>query len=127
MQAICSTWPVPGAQPPTRPVRIRSRNRSRRRICSALKASLNIWPEVTEFEQDDDEDADEDHSSPKSGDALYDEATDIVLRDRKVSISYIQRRLSIGYNKAATLIERMEEEGLISPPNRAGKRQILVN
>lgn len=62
-----------------------------------------------------------------SGDQLYDKAVDIVLRDQKVSISYVQRRLSVGYNKAATLIERMEEEGLISPPNKSGKRQILVN
>ena len=49
-----------------------------------------------------------------------------VLRDRKASTSYIQRRLSVGYNKAASLIERMEQEGLISPANHAGKREILV-
>ncbi|MFQ5562062.1 MAG: DNA translocase FtsK 4TM domain-containing protein [Parvularculaceae bacterium] len=61
-----------------------------------------------------------------SGDALYDKAVATVLRDRKVSTSYIQRRLQIGYNRAATLIERMEEEGLISPANHAGKREILV-
>ena len=62
----------------------------------------------------------------ESGDALYDQAVAIVLRDRKVSTSYIQRRLSIGYNRAATLIERMEEEGVISAANHAGKREILV-
>ena len=56
----------------------------------------------------------------------YDKAVAIVLRDRKASTSYIQRRLSVGYNKAASLIERMEEEGLISPANHAGKREILV-
>ena len=61
-----------------------------------------------------------------SGDALYDRAVAVVLRDRKASTSYIQRRLQIGYNRAATLIERMEEEGLISPANHAGKREILV-
>ena len=61
-----------------------------------------------------------------SGDELYDRAVAVVLRDRKVSTSYIQRRLSIGYNRAATLIERMEEEGLISGANHAGKREILV-
>ncbi len=66
-------------------------------------------------------------SAGKSGDLLYDKAVDLVLRDQKVSISYVQRRLSVGYNKAATFIERMEEEGLISPPNNSGKRQILVN
>ena len=61
-----------------------------------------------------------------SGDALYDRAVAIVLRDRKASTSYVQRRLQIGYNRAATLIERMEEEGVISPANHAGKREILV-
>jgi len=50
----------------------------------------------------------------------------VVLRDRKASTSYIQRRLGIGYNRAASIIERMEQEGLISPPNHAGKREILV-
>jgi S-DNA-T family DNA segregation ATPase FtsK/SpoIIIE len=61
-----------------------------------------------------------------SGDELYDQAVAVVLRDKKVSTSYIQRRLSIGYNKAASLIERMEQEGLISSANHAGKREILV-
>ena len=61
-----------------------------------------------------------------SGDEQYDQAVAVVLRDRKVSTSYIQRRLSIGYNKAASLIERMEQEGLISSANHAGKREILV-
>ncbi len=57
--------------------------------------------------------------------SLYDKAVDIVLRDRKASTSYIQRRLKIGYNKAANLIEEMEENGVISGPNHAGKREIL--
>lgn len=57
---------------------------------------------------------------------LYDRAVAVVLRDRKVSTSYIQRRLSIGYNRAADLIERMEREGLISGANAVGKREILV-
>jgi S-DNA-T family DNA segregation ATPase FtsK/SpoIIIE len=57
---------------------------------------------------------------------LYDRAVAIVLRDRKASTSYIQRRLSIGYNRAASLIERMEQEGVISRANHAGKREILV-
>jgi S-DNA-T family DNA segregation ATPase FtsK/SpoIIIE len=61
-----------------------------------------------------------------SGDALYDQALAIVLRDKKASTSYIQRRLSIGYNRAATLIERLEEEGVISAANHAGKREILI-
>ncbi len=61
-----------------------------------------------------------------SGDDLYDQAVAIVLRDRKVSTSYIQRQLSIGYNRAANIIDRMEKEGLISSANHVGKREILV-
>ncbi len=57
---------------------------------------------------------------------LYDQAVAVVLRDRKASTSYIQRRLSIGYNRAASLIERMEQEGVVSSANHAGKREILV-
>ena len=61
----------------------------------------------------------------ESGD-YYDRAVAIVLRDRKCSTSYIQRRLSVGYNKAASLVERMEREGVVSPANHSGKREILV-
>ncbi len=61
-----------------------------------------------------------------SGDAMFDQAVAIVARDRKASTSYIQRRLQIGYNRAATLIERLEEEGIISPANHAGKREVLI-
>jgi S-DNA-T family DNA segregation ATPase FtsK/SpoIIIE len=61
-----------------------------------------------------------------SEDDIYDMAVAIVLRDRKASTSYIQRRLSIGYNRAADLIERMEQEGLISAAGSTGKREILV-
>ena len=57
---------------------------------------------------------------------LYDQAVAVVLRDRKASTSYIQRRLSIGYNRAASLIERMEKEGVVGSANHAGKREILV-
>ncbi|MBV8848409.1 MAG: DNA translocase FtsK [Methylobacteriaceae bacterium] len=57
---------------------------------------------------------------------LYDRAVAIVLRDRKCSTSYIQRRLSVGYNKAASLVERMEKEGVVAPANHSGKREILV-
>jgi S-DNA-T family DNA segregation ATPase FtsK/SpoIIIE len=61
----------------------------------------------------------------ESGD-LYDRAVAIVLRDRKCSTSYIQRRLSVGYNKAASLVEKMEKEGVVAPANHSGKREILV-
>ena len=50
----------------------------------------------------------------------------VVTRDRKASTSYIQRRLQIGYNRAASLMERMEQEGVVGPANHAGKREILV-
>ena len=60
------------------------------------------------------------------GGDLYDQAVKVVLRDKKSSTSYIQRRLQIGYNRAASLIERMEKEGLVGPANHAGKREILV-
>ena len=57
---------------------------------------------------------------------LYDKAVAVVLRDKKPSTSYVQRRLQIGYNRAASLIERMEKEGILSAPNQQGKREILV-
>ena len=56
----------------------------------------------------------------------YDQAVSVVLRDGKASTSYIQRRLGIGYNRAASIIERMEKEGIVGPANHAGKREILV-
>ena len=61
-----------------------------------------------------------------NSDDPYDQAVAVVLRDGKASTSYIQRRLGIGYNRAASIIERMEEEGVIGPANHAGKREILV-
>ncbi|HZP70056.1 MAG TPA: DNA translocase FtsK 4TM domain-containing protein [Pseudolabrys sp.] len=60
------------------------------------------------------------------GGDLYQQAVAIVKRDRKASTSYIQRRLQIGYNRAATIMERMEEEGIVGQPNHAGKREILI-
>jgi S-DNA-T family DNA segregation ATPase FtsK/SpoIIIE len=60
------------------------------------------------------------------GGDLYDQAVAVVLRDKKASTSYIQRRLQIGYNRAASLMERMEKEGIVGPANHAGKREILL-
>jgi S-DNA-T family DNA segregation ATPase FtsK/SpoIIIE len=62
----------------------------------------------------------------ESGDDLYDKALAIVARERKATTSYIQRRLQIGYNRAATLIERMEQDGVISSPNHKGIREVLL-
>ena len=59
-------------------------------------------------------------------DALYDQAVAIVAKDRKCSTSYIQRKLAIGYNKAARLVEQMEDEGVVSSANHVGKREVLV-
>ena len=59
-------------------------------------------------------------------DAIYDQAVAIVVNDRKCSTSYIQRKLAIGYNKAARIVEQMEDQGLVSPANHVGKREILI-
>jgi S-DNA-T family DNA segregation ATPase FtsK/SpoIIIE len=60
------------------------------------------------------------------GGDLYSQAVAIVRRDRKASTSYIQRRLQIGYNRAATIMERMEQDGIVGQANHAGKREILI-
>jgi len=78
-----------------------------------------------------DEDGDDPYSlygegNGESGDDLYDKALAIVARERKATTSYIQRRLQIGYNRAARLIERMEEEEVISKPNHKGIREVLL-
>ena len=59
-------------------------------------------------------------------DELYEEAKSIVLSDKKTSISYLQRRLQIGYNRAARIVEQLELTGVISAPNAKGQREILV-
>ncbi|NWG71617.1 MAG: DNA translocase FtsK 4TM domain-containing protein [Parvularculaceae bacterium] len=82
--------------------------------------------EVTELRDEEGGELDPLEFEGESGDALYDKAVAIVLRDRKPSTSYIQRRLQIGYNRAATLMERMEEEGVVSAANHSGKRDILI-
>ncbi len=59
-------------------------------------------------------------------DELYNEALEIIKRDQKVSISYIQRQLRIGYNRAANIVEQMEAKGVITPPSSTGRREILI-
>jgi len=61
-----------------------------------------------------------------SGDDLYDEAVAIIARDGKASTSFVQRRLQIGYNRAARIIEQMEAEGIVSKPDRVGRREVLI-
>lgn len=60
-----------------------------------------------------------------SNDELYEQAVQIVRNDKKASTSYIQRRLGIGYNKAATIIERMEAEGVVTPADHVGRREVI--
>ncbi len=65
-------------------------------------------------------------SGGMSDDAMYDQAVAIVIKDRKCSTSYIQRKLSIGYNKAAKLVEDMEDNGIVSQANHVGRREVLI-
>ncbi|MDD5717953.1 MAG: DNA translocase FtsK [Sulfuricurvum sp.] len=68
-----------------------------------------------------------DSSENKPLDELYEEAKNIVLSEQKTSISYLQRRLQIGYNRSATLIEQLENNGILSAPNAKGNRDIISN
>jgi DNA segregation ATPase FtsK/SpoIIIE, S-DNA-T family len=99
-------------------------------IVASIKAqgAPEYFDEITADEDDESGgyDAGNFSSDEASGNDLFDKAVAIVARDRKASTSYLQRRLSLGYNRAASLIERMEQEGMITPPNHAGKREILL-
>ncbi len=64
---------------------------------------------------------------PNGSDDLYDQAVSLVARERKASTSFIQRHLKIGYNRAATIIEKMESEGVVSNANHVGKREVLID
>ena len=65
-------------------------------------------------------------SNNKHEDELYDQAVALIARERRASTSFIQRHFKIGYNRAATLIEKMEENNVVSKPGRAGKREVLI-
>jgi S-DNA-T family DNA segregation ATPase FtsK/SpoIIIE len=82
--------------------------------------------DVTALPDTDEEGAAGGSEESGGGHELYDQAVAVVTRDRKASTSYIQRRLQIGYNRAASLIERMEQEGVVGAANHAGKREVLV-
>ncbi|MDX1484776.1 MAG: DNA translocase FtsK 4TM domain-containing protein [Alphaproteobacteria bacterium] len=92
------------------------------KVVSALKAQgePDYEDAVTE-----DEVADFEAAGADSGDALYDQAVALVLRERRASTSFIQRHLQIGYNRAARIMDQMEAEGVVSPANHAGKREVL--
>jgi len=103
------------------------------KVVSHLKAQ-GVPEYLDAITEDDEEDGDEPSGGSggagggnfEDSDDPYDQAVAVVLRDGKASTSYIQRRLGIGYNKAASIIERMEKEGVVGPANHAGKREILV-
>jgi S-DNA-T family DNA segregation ATPase FtsK/SpoIIIE len=91
-----------------------------------LQGEPQYLEEITDA-PDEDEGGEEGYGAGSgSGDDLYDQAVAVVTRDRKASTSYVQRRLQIGYNRAASLIERMEKEGVVGAANHAGKRDILA-
>ena len=83
---------------------------------------------ITDIAEDGGDSGDGNYSG-ESGDVdvddLYEQALAIIIRDKRATTSYLQRCLKIGYNKAASLIERMEKDGIVSPPNHVGKREIL--
>jgi len=98
-------------------------------VCAFLKAQgdPDYVEEVTEDEDDLAQfEAMEGDGEGGSGDLLYDQAVAIVTREKKASTSFIQRKLQIGYNRAARIIEKMEEEGVVSPANHVGKREVLA-
>ncbi|MCC8415923.1 MAG: DNA translocase FtsK 4TM domain-containing protein [Rickettsia endosymbiont of Gnoriste bilineata] len=81
---------------------------------------------VTQQLDDDEVNVESSGDDSTNDETIYKRAVQIVQLERKVSISYIQRCLRIGYNRAATLVEKMEQNGVISPPNHTGKREILL-
>ena len=91
-----------------------------------IKQSVPDYDETVIEEQNNEENNDENLSSfNNSKDELYEEAVKLVVREQKASTSFIQRHFRIGYNRAATIIEKMEENNIISKPGRAGKREIM--
>jgi S-DNA-T family DNA segregation ATPase FtsK/SpoIIIE len=83
-------------------------------------------PTYVDIQPFDDASEFETSSSKEGEDEMYKKAVETVLNDRKISVSYIQRKLQIGYNRAARIVEEMEQKGVVSPPNHTGKREILI-
>ena len=102
------------------------------RVVAHLKRQAKpVYLEAVTAEDDEEQEPEEmpvfDESEMELGSGeLFDQAVSIVLRHKKASTSYIQRRLQIGYNRAASMMERMEKEGVVGPANHAGKREILI-
>jgi S-DNA-T family DNA segregation ATPase FtsK/SpoIIIE len=103
-------------------------------VVAFLREKYQHWPQedllkneaLDAFEEDN-----ESGSGASSGEDgqedLYAQAVELVIRDNRPAASYLQRRFPIGYNTAARLIERMEADGIVSPPNQAGKRTLITN
>ena len=82
---------------------------------------------ITEEQNSDNYELENEFSNSTSKDELYEEAVKLVIREKKASTSFIQRHFRIGYNRAATIIEKMEENNIISKPGRAGRREIIID
>ena len=91
------------------------------------KQSIPDYDQTITEEQNNDDFNSNDMLNNSNEDELYQQAIDLVIREHKASTSFIQRHFRIGYNRAATIIEKMEENNIISKPGRAGKREILVD
>ncbi|AWU92857.1 DNA translocase FtsK [Azospirillum ramasamyi] len=87
----------------------------------------NYVTAITEEEEEAAAVEDEEGGSAAAGDDLYMQAVNLVVREGKVSVSFIQRQLQIGYNRAARLVERMETERVVGPANHQGKREVLLS
>jgi DNA segregation ATPase FtsK/SpoIIIE-like protein len=128
--ATCSTWPAAGGDHPRpRPLRQRRGGRGDRRPPEGFGPPDYVSSVLDGPDEDKESDIDAVlglGGNTDGEDALYDQAVAIVIKDRKCSTSYIQRKLAIGYNKAARLVEQMEEQGVVSAANHVGKREILV-
>ena len=96
------------------------------KVTSFLAKNFRHDQTVTE-EQNSDDFNSNDILNNSDADELYQQAIDLVVREQKASTSFIQRHFRIGYNRAATIIEKMEENNIISKPGRAGKREIIVD
>jgi S-DNA-T family DNA segregation ATPase FtsK/SpoIIIE len=92
-----------------------------------MQGAPNYRDDILEDIEEESEPGETRGENGKGAGDLYEQAVEIVLRDRKPTTSYLQRRLGIGYNRAASLIERMEQEGMIGAPNRTGRREILID
>ena len=87
----------------------------------------NYVTAITEEEEEAIAEDDDEGGGGNSGDDLYMQAVNMVVREGKVSVSFIQRQLQIGYNRAARLVERMETERVVGPANHQGKREVLLS